>query len=246
MTAPMSMSMSVSCTPRTLGWTPARHFGPLLVSGLLDVARSRDEGSCSGRHILVDQPGAVPCACGGCLRYHSRHRSRSDGPETDQHAGGARGTGTHRPAGPCRQAARGCSTSPYAALLGVAPSWAAHADGVFGRHRLVLHLSSPGTFRRLAPISSRVRTWNHTAPPSGCKHETQDVWPNLPPGECECNGNATVVLPVSNERNCLFSCSCSRLLQRGGAAISASAADLNLGNLANLASIRFHLSVKKP
>lgn len=57
------------------------------------------------------------------------------------------------------------------------------------------------------------------------------------PVKCECNGNATVVLPVSNEELPL-PLLIFRLLQPDDPT-SASPADLDLGNLANLAPIHF-------
>lgn len=76
-----AMTMSTvncqSCTPRgpLIGPLPGT-FGPLLVSGMLD--RATGEGM---KGLVRDDTswsinlGTVPCACDGCLRYHTRHRS---------------------------------------------------------------------------------------------------------------------------------------------------------------------------
>lgn len=134
---------------------------------------------------------------------------------------------------------------------------------MFRRHRLFLHtvycivaepprpiFLSAGGLCTVLGSHAQDRTWglmggNHTAPPSCCKHETQGVLAEPASGaECECNGEMLPsYLPVSNgERRIAFSfCRYSSPPATVGGAfiIIASAADVDLVNLANLASIHF-------
>lgn len=174
--------------------------GPLLVSGLLDGGPAegmkgliRDDTSWSinlGDPSLVFVPAVAVSGITLAIRVAEVR------PETDQHAGGARGPGTHPSNRPGPRSSTTPARPPAASLVSRSPR------RVFFRRVDWLGVSKLPQLRAASPIPSplgrrssvhgsrihaQVRTWNLTAPPSCCKHETQGVLPEPASGpECEC------------------------------------------------------------